>query len=180
MGAIRPIFRNVLASFFPILALLAATGCASSYLSISKPLSRDANLSSYNCVAVEIKPVPRGWKEIADEIEVGLLQKLKRSGAFPEVESYAKSMNYGDRLILRVSLEEVNEVSGGQRFMMGAFAGRAEVAADLELVDERTAAVLSRAEVQAETGSHSIMAGTTHQAVDKVVDEIVAFIREHK
>jgi len=179
LGAIRPIFRNVLAGFFPILALLTATGCASSYLTINKPLSRDAKLSSYDCLVVEISPTPRGWKQIAEEIEAGLLQKLRGTAGFPKVERFI-DLSRPDRLILRVSLQELTEVSGGKRFMMGAAAGRAEIVADVELIDERTGAVLSSAEVQAETGSHSIMAGTTHQAVDKVVDEIVDLIQGYR
>jgi len=163
----------------PILALLATTGCASSYLTINKPLSRGTDLKAYDCLAVEISPTPGGWKQIADEIEAGLLQKLRGTAGFPKVERFI-DLSRPDRLILRVSLQEVTEVSGGKRFMMGAAAGRAEIVADVELIDERTGAVLSSAEVQAETGSHSIMAGTTHQAVDRVVIEIVNFIPEYK
>jgi len=148
---------------------LFTTGCASSYLSIDKPLSRGTDLRSYDCLAVEMSQVPRSWKQIADEIEAGLLRKLQGSTGFSKVERLI-DLSQSGRLLLRVSLQEVEKVSAARRVLQGAFAGRSSIAAEVELVDEKTGAVLSRGQVYAETGSHSITAGTTGQAVDKVVN----------
>lgn len=117
------------------LALVAAasvTACASRSATIAAPI--DSDLSRYTTVAVSVQSTvadDRAWTEGANQEMVSLrariVEKIVETGRFKVVREAAAVEAAPDTLVLTTTITEIRRVSGTQRFVGGAFAGRAGI-----------------------------------------------------
>ncbi len=152
------------------------SGCAaSSMLVVHKPIS--VQLSNYKNLVVNVDTVVANSDKERTFVETLLISKLKESGAFEKIYSEKiDSLNNAD-IKLDVIIKELKKVSNSARIMVGALAGRGKITADIKLSDVKENNIISEATVEGITSGGSVMAGTTEQAIDKLVEEIIKFFQ---
>jgi hypothetical protein len=157
------------------LALIGGAGCsARSKLTPRRPL--DARLGSYSSVlvSVESRVTEDAQKELSD-LEGLVVSRVKSLNAFESVQLGAGADPPPGALLVNITISRLKKVGGTKRFMLGAFAGRASMSADVSFADAASGKVLGAFTVTGESGG-SGYAGGTRDAVEKTAQGIADLI----
>ncbi len=158
-----------------IVLLFFIYGCASQ--SIVKT-EKDFTLKNYKYVSVNVKSsLPACDEECEKEIkniENQLKEKFKQSDLF-EIVSVE---NQKPELTIEINITELIRVTASDRLLVGALAGRAKVAGTIELFDHTTNEILGKFTVEGLSSGGTVFAGTTKQAVEKFIEQVINFIYE--
>ena len=154
-------------------ALLA--GCASSTLVPMKTMSTEVRTYRSVRVSVESRVAQDVTKEIST-LQGEIVSRIRAAKRFEDVALVDTTAS--DGLLVKTSVIGVRKVGGGTRFLLGAFAGKASITADVEFVDAASGAVLGSYSVKEKTGS-SGFAGTTGDCVEKAAKAIAKLTTEH-
>lgn len=169
---------QILRALFPTSVLLClAVGCASTgQMNVKTPLTR--NLSTYKTLQVQLSPAPRGWHDLAEQLRRDVVDGLRAETRFNVISFSAEPSAVEADMLVKISLQEVREVTSQDRMMTGAFAGRGAVVADVDVVERQSGQILGSATMEGKTSGGSIFAGTTPEAIKRVSEKIVDFISQ--
>ena len=159
-----------------LLVLLLLGGCASKgAIRTTTPLA--VKLSNYKTIMVNVSSQGPGLSEEIVQLETMTITKLREKGLFDKVIAGSSSPDAPTDLRLNARIVELKRVSSGARVMVGAFAGRAGIDIDVELTDMRTGKGIGTFMAQGRSSGGTVFAGTTPQAVERAVEQIVEFIQ---
>jgi hypothetical protein len=138
------------------------------------------DLDSFSSLLIETESGVE--EDIAGELsdlEIRLVTGLSHVAGFGRADVAGPTPAPADALLVRVSVTEIRRVSKTQRLLKGAFAGRALIAADVDLVDAPTETPLTSFRLVAESGG-SGLAGGTEEAVEQAVLGVAEIIGKHR
>ncbi|MEI6077884.1 MAG: hypothetical protein WCS94_20050 [Verrucomicrobiota bacterium] len=167
-----PILNYILALFLG----LNWTGCASSGKVVS---ASQASLSkpgpAVNLVVVTTSSIPKSGEQV-NLIEALTISGLSDSHKFTHVASTANSkISNGDTKVL-LEIASLNKVSDDSRAWFGALAGQARILVKVTISDLVDGHQIQYFEVEGKSSAGFGWAGTTDQAIQKLVDQVVASI----
>jgi len=158
-----------------LLLILFISGCASQ--SIVKT-EKDFILKNYKYVSINvISSLPACDEECEREIkniENQLKEKFKQSDLFEIVSAENQKLE----LTINIKITELIRVTAADRFLIGALAGRAKVVGTIELFDHIRTEILGKFIVEGLSSGGTVFAGTTKQAVEKFIEQVINFIYE--
>lgn len=155
-----------------ILSLLFIAGCAGQ--TAIKP-EGEFKIKNIKTASVKVKTLLPDCKEEIEKIEKTLIEKLKEANIFNEILDNTKNTD----LIIEVDIEELAKVTKSDRFWYGAMAGRAKVAGKVKLIEGFSGKVLGSFYIESLSSGGTVFAGTTEQAIDNFVKQIVSYIQEN-
>lgn len=165
----RPLMMTLLMAIF-------TSGCAKSTLLPLHEIDSGAHPYSAVMVSVDAKVAEDVSKEVSD-LQGEVISELRKQKRFQEV-ALLDSNNTGERLLVKASVIGIRKVGGGARLFLGAFAGEAYLATDVEFVDAATGKSLGAYSIKEQTGS-SGYAGTTSESVKKTAKSIAKLAASH-
>ncbi len=161
-----------------ILTIFILGGCASTgTIYLIKPIT--VKLVKYKTILINIESeVPDASFEIS-QIEIRTITALKEKGLFEKVFLGSVYPDASADLELNLKIVELHKVSHAARALTGAFAGRAKVIVEAELIDLNTRETISAFKTEGESSSGSVTAGLTEQAIQRAVEQIVLFFQNN-
>jgi hypothetical protein len=156
-----------------LVANIPLSGCAYGYRDVNLAPS---GLGTVRHVRVE---VINGGVATPDEVEQmkRLIEwKLRDSGRYAAVESGAGPMEKAGGLRVVTEIVDINRVTGGQRAMVGAFAGRGWIRLRVYLYDGATDEQIGDASIEGFSSGGTVFAGTTSDAMDEAAEKVVEFV----
>lgn len=82
-------------------------------------------------------------------------------------------------VVLKGRITYMKRLTKAARVMLGAMAGRAGVAMDIQLVDPSTGSVLGEAAIQGTSSGGSVFAGGTEEAFENAAQQIAEFVKNN-
>jgi len=161
-----------------LLACICLFGCAGSQMVARQPLETDLSSFSSLSFTVESGVADDVTKEKAD-LEKQVVEKLKLLNLFSQVQIENPSQTSPNNLLVKVTISNINKVSGTTRFFAGAFAGQASLTADIAFIDVKAGKTLGSFFVTGKSGGTGMSRGTG-DAVKKTADGIVNLIAQHR
>lgn len=160
-----------------ILGMLLFVGCASKGALITEtPMT--TKLADYKTMLLHVSSQVPGSSEEVIQLESMTVAKLREMGLFEKVIAGSASPDVPADLRLNVRIVELREVSSGKRVFLGALAGRARIAVDAELIDLQTGKTIGAFKAEGKSSGGTVFAGTTEQAIERVVEQIVEFVQK--
>lgn len=156
---------------FLILTLLFIAGCAGQ--TTIKP-EGEFKIKNIQTVSVKVITLLTNCQEEIEKIEKTLIEKLQETNIFKEIQNNTQKAD----LIIEINIEELAKVTKAERFWYGALAGRAKVAGKVKLLEGSSGKVLGSFYLESESSGGTIFAGTTEQAIDNFVKQIISYIQE--
>lgn len=136
---------------FLIAAMLVLTGCSAG--GDMKLVSTEAQLQrSYESARVVVIPKADDSKEIASDVKATVAGDLLSSGMFHRIAG----ANEPADVIVTVDIVEYARVTVAERILVGVFAGRNRVKADIELTNGKTGAVMRVFEAYGKSAAHPL------------------------
>lgn len=167
----KHVFSIILVAVLSILLLACASGGTTV---AAAPV--EAKLSKYKTLIVNTSSnVPNADTELV-QLENLLVGKLRQSGSFAKVTTDT-DVKQGVRLDAKIVA--LREVSTAKRVMLGALAGRGRISVAVELVDVATGKKLGSFQSEGKTSGGTVFAGTTDQAIERVAEQIVDFVKQN-
>ena len=159
------------------LAMLLLGGCASTgTLHTLKPMT--VKLANYKTMGIDVSSqVPESSQE-AIQLETMVIVKLRDRGLFEKIFSQSASPEIPADLRLNVKVVNLKKVSAEDRVMLGALAGRAKIVVDVELIDLKTEETIGAFKAEGQSSGGTVFAGTTSQAIERAVEQIVQFVQD--
>jgi hypothetical protein len=157
---------------------LLCSGCSSGGGAILREAFPASGLGNYRTVFVDVSTtVPDYWDAVTP-LRSAILQKLAERACFSTFVSGDRPENADLKLSAAVTRYSVP--SEADRAMMGAFATKTVVQADIKLVDLRTGRVVADFVVEGTPPGSSSFSGTTSLAIEAAGDSVADYIRTHK
>ncbi len=158
---------------FFLITILLLSGCASTgTMQLTKPVSERIN--NYNKIAIDVSSDIKDSSSEVIQLEKMVVIKLREKGLFERV--IPGTMDTSTDLHLKIKIVELQKVGSAARLVFGALAGQAKVTVDAKLVDIKTNSVLGAFRAEGKSSGGSTFAGTTEQALERVAEQIVAFL----
>ncbi len=164
-----------------VLALIS--GCASdSRHTITQPFS--AKLADFKRAKVEVKSIvekpPERFGEFLVQLESRIIAELRARSFFEKAYSHTVDSAQPSDVHIRITITGIRDVSNYDRVMWGAFAGQANIQAQVDIVENTSQKLIGGGSIEAKSSGGSVFAGTTFQAVDKTADEVIRFLLENR
>jgi len=161
-----------------ILFLVSQIGCASAgVLQVTTPMT--VKLANYKTMLLDVSSQVLGLEEEVIQLESMTIVKLKEKGLFEKVVAGSASPDASTDLRLNAKIVELRKVSAGSRAMWGAFSGRAGIVIDVGLIDMKTGKPIGAFKAEGKSSGGTVFAGTTSQAIERAVEQIVKFIQKN-
>ncbi|NIO02176.1 MAG: DUF4410 domain-containing protein [Candidatus Latescibacteria bacterium] len=153
-------------------------GCTAQSKMVSlRPL--DTDLRPYTSMVVSVEPLVTEdvEKEIA-ALESLIVAKVEEVGVFEDVQVGSAEDSTEGTLLVKVTITEIKKVSEGQRFWLGAFAGRATMTTEVLFMVAVSRQTLGSYSITGESGGTGFSGGTGH-AIDKTATGIADVIAKN-
>jgi hypothetical protein len=153
-------------------------GCASRG-AIKETTPMTLKLSTYKTMLFSVSSQVSGSSEEMVQLETLTIAKLREKRLFDKVISGSSSPDAQADLQLNARIIQLKRVSSGARVMVGAMAGRAGIDVEVELLDLKGSKSIGTFIAQGRSSGGTVFAGTTPQAVERAVEQIVEFIQKN-
>jgi hypothetical protein len=158
--------------------LILFGGCASTgTISVTTPMT--VKLSTYKTMLLNVSSQVPGSSEEAVQLETMTIVKLQEKGLFDKLISGSSSPNAQADLRLNAKIVRLKRVTSEARMWVGGAAGRAGIDVEVELFDSKEGKNIGAFVAQGRSSGGSVAAGTTPQAVERAVEQIVEFIQKN-
>lgn len=159
---------------------LLLEGCSKSSGVLETMTPLDLKLANGKTLMVSVSSTePDAAEEIA-QMERMTVEKLKDKKQFLAVVPGSSAGRQKTELNLVLTISSLKKVTNFQRKMYGPAAGRAFVIVEGKMVDLKTRKTIGEFRIQGESSAGSAMAGTTPQAIERAVEQIVLFVQGSK
>jgi hypothetical protein len=159
-----------------IIAVLAGCTAKTGMVPI-EPLTAD--LSPYTKVVITTETmVTEDVSQEMTDLEQLTLTKLQELGTFEDIRLGDTEDTAEGTLKVRIVIAKIKKVSGGARFMLGAFAGRASMTTDVFFIDTMSGKELGSYTITGQSGGTGVSGGTS-DAVKKTAEGIAKIISEN-
>lgn len=158
-------------------ALFLLWGCASGALQTTTPM--EVKLANYKTIVLNVSSPIFGANEEIAQFETMAVAKLQSKNLFEKVIAGSSSPDAQSDLRLDAKIVELKKVSSAERVMQGAFAGRAGITVDTELIDVKAGTKIGAFRAHGVSSGGTRFAGTTRQAIDQATDQIVEFVQKN-
>lgn len=161
-----------------LLILAALAGCtAKTEMVPIEPLTADLSPYTKVVITTETMVTEDVSQEITD-LEQLTLKKLQELGVFEDIRLGDTEVPAEGTLKVNIVIAKIKKVSGGARFMLGAFAGRASMTTDVFFIDAMSGKELGSYTVTGQSGGTGYSGGTS-DAVKKTAEGIAKIISEN-
>lgn len=145
-------------------ALLCACGVAGA---IDARAAGLAALDGKKSAAVEVTSAVADKAETASALKQAIVSQLLNKNVFMAVTA-SNAADYR----LKVNILSVSEVAQGARILLGAFAGKAEISAQVDVFDSKAGKSMGDFLARGQSSSGTIFAGTPQEAIDQAAAQI--------
>ncbi len=161
-----------------LLILAALAGCtAKTEMVPIEPLTADLSPYTKVVITTETMVTEDVSQEITD-LEQLTLKKLQELGVFEDIRLGDTEVPAEGTLKVNIVIAKIKKVSGGARFMLGAFAGRASMTTDVFFIDAMRGKELGSYTITGQSGGTGYSGGTS-DAVKKTAEGIAKIISEN-
>jgi hypothetical protein len=161
-----------------LLTLAVIGGCtaASKLAPVETP---EATLSQYLTVIVSVESfVKEDLEREINDLEHLTVKEINKLDVFRDVSVGEGTETSENTLLVKVSIMDVNKVSGSERYWLGVFAGQAALKADIVFVDAQSGEKLGSYMVTGQSGGVDWSGGTS-DAVRETAEGIASVISEY-
>jgi hypothetical protein len=180
-------YHNKFYFVFILTAIFMLFGCVAKkeLTTVKKPI--ESKLSSYNVFKME-PFIYDSSVEIDDQMKADQLKDMFQERVKYDIYNLSlfervienEPVKKSDRVVmLKGRITYMKRLTKTARIMLGAMAGRAGVAVDIQLVDPTTKNVLGEANIQGTSSGGSIFAGGTEEAFENAAQQIAEFIKNN-
>ncbi|MBX2884528.1 MAG: DUF4410 domain-containing protein [Granulosicoccus sp.] len=167
-------------TFFNLIAVvLSLSGCAATG-SLEETIGPAIDLRQFSQVRVVIDAATDEQRDIVDLLEAKLIAQLARSGSFEKVWSARAADSEQADLSMRVKLVDLNRVSSEQRALWGGLVGRGAVVLDVLLLNNANDQTVGGFQASGKSSGGTSFSGTTTQAIDQAVAQIIRYIQARR
>ena len=170
-----------------LMLIFLTTGCAGqkALTTVTKPMTQ--KLSQYNCLKID-PFVYDASVEIDDPVKADQLKNMLQSRTKFKIYNLSlfeqvldvESPKTADRVVvLKGRITYMKRLTKAARAMLGAMAGRAGVAINIQLEDPATGSVLGKADIQGTSSGGSVFAGGTEEAFENAAQQIAEFVKNN-
>ena len=160
-----------------VLAVLLNACASSGTLQTSIPMT--VKLTDYKTMLINVSAqTPESAEEVA-ELEKMTIDKLREKNVFGNVVPGSTSPEAAVELRLSLKIVQLHKVSRSARLMMGGLAGQASIVIEAELLDVKAGKTVGGFKVEAQSSGGTVFAGTTSQAIERAVEQIVGFVQKN-
>ncbi len=159
--------------FLFVLVFLGA--CASG--NVSTKVAPTAKLSNYKTVLFNTSSQVPDSSEVVVQLEKMTVSKLNEKRFFEKIIVGSSSPDTQADLRINAKIVALKKVSKGARIMVGAAAGRSGLDVEVELIDLKDNKILGSFVAQGRSSGGTVFAGTTSQAIELAVQQIIEFIQ---
>lgn len=161
-----------------LISVATFMGCAAKSQMVPN-LNLDTNLSNYPiCVFSVESHVTQDINKELDELKSEIFEKISLLGVFRSIQFASDCEKAEGCLLVVISISDIKKVSGAKRFFLGAFAGRANVKADITFIDAATQETIGSYTVIGESGGTGLSGGTA-DAIRKTSEAIAKIIKDN-
>lgn len=160
--------------FVPLMLVFILWGCASTG-SINSTISSEVPLSNFKTLSIDVQSKVKNTEDEVKTLKELLITELKKKNHWDILENHGHS-----QLTLLATITDISKVGTASRLLFGALAGRASVNVDVVIRDNNNNNVISQFSVTGKSSGGTIFAGTTNQALEKAVEQIVSYLEEKK
>lgn len=155
---------------FCLLAFAAAVlvGCASNSV---KPMSDNLTIDAHKAVSVIVRNSDTCENKATDEE----LNELKSLIEKKIIDTGKLTCNDNGDLQMTATVENFRRVGGAARLLIGAFAGKAEVAMDVVVVDPKTG-LAKHFKAVGQSGGATIASGGTGTAMENAAEQVANYV----
>jgi hypothetical protein len=170
-------------TFFALLLSLLTSGCASSGRStVQQPFG--TKLAQFKSASIQVtstvaKP-SANLEEFKVQLESRIIAKLREKQVWGKIYSQVSAGDAKPELNVSVTITAVRDVSNFDRVMWGAMAGQAKTTAKVEVREVSSGKLLGAGDIEGKSSGGSVVAGTTSEAVERVADEVVKLVVDHR
>lgn len=158
-----------------LIFLLLNIGCAAQSRVQTEADFKIRNYKTVNVNVISAMPVcEKDCQEDIKNIEKLLIEKFRQTTLFENVNTQIENAE----LTINVKINELLRVTSKDRFLWGSLAGRAKVAGTVELFDNQKGGSVGKFFVEGVSSGGTAFAGTTEQAIEKFVEQIINFMYE--
>ena len=155
-------------------AMLFGVGCASSSKVMKSSMKEPVRLSDYRELKVQVSSKRDYEQEHLAKLQELITHKQKAERAKRRAPASAQTQKEG--LYLKVNVTKLSTVTKFSRIMFGAFAGRAEVIADVYVYEKGKNRPIGHFQVNGKSSGGSVAAGGTDEAIQKTAEAIVTYL----
>jgi hypothetical protein len=153
-------------------------GCAASAsFKMLKPTT--VRLAVYKTVLLNVSSQIEDTKEEIVQLEKMTFNKLHDINLFDRIDSKSSSKEITNGLQLDIKITKLERVSPTARFLVGAFAGQAEIAVDVDLLDLKTKQIIGSFKLLCKSSGGNVFAGTTDDAIELTAIKIADFVKKN-
>jgi len=161
-----------------ILILILFGGCASTgTIRVTTPMT--VKLSTYKTMFLDFSSQVPGSSEETVQLETMTIVKLQEKGLFDKLIAGSSSPDAQADLRLNAKIVRLKRVTSEARMWVGGMAGRAGIDVEVELFDLKESKTIGTFMAQGRSSGGTVFAGTTPQAVERAVEQIVEFIQKN-
>lgn len=161
-----------------LLVMTVLAGCtASNKWTPVRPM--DTDLSPYSSVVISVESlVDKDVEKEMSDLEYRVADNITELGLFRDVSLGGGSGAGEGTLLVRISIKKIKRVSGMDRFMGGALAGKASMTTDVLFIDAATGKELGLYTVTGKSGGTGLSGGTS-DAVRETAECVASVIAEN-
>ena len=117
------------------------------------------------------------YSDEISQLRGSLITQLRSLDKFNRVVS--NSSIEPSELELRVKILKMKKVGKGKRLFLGALAGQATLNAHVEIIAAREGKLISSFDIEGKSSGGTSFSGTTKDAIEKAVEQIVFYIQSN-
>ena len=150
-------------------------GCGGTKLTVIQTLEQP--LTKYRTLYFAVEPaVAEDISQEVSDLEVRVIDKLNKLELFETTRLGRCPDTCANTVAIEAVITDINKVSGGKRFWLGAFAGNAKMTANVTFIDATTGDVIGLYTVTGDSGGTGV-SGDTNSVVRGTANEIVKLIQ---
>lgn len=86
----------------------------------------------------------------------------------------------GTDITVDATVTDASEVDQTTRILLGAFAGQAELHANIKIIDTKSSAVLGEMLAHGKSSGGHVFAGTTTEAIDQIAAQVADYLLRNR
>jgi len=111
------------------------------------------------------------------QLEGMTVEQLRKKRLFASILAGSKLSSKNGEINLNLTISSLKKVTSFQRKMYGPAAGRAFIIVEGQVQEVKSKKTVGEFRVQGESSSGSALAGTTGQAIERAVEQIILFLQ---
>ena len=169
---------KIIIALFSIIVIIFFSGCGGSSMTVQQPIEKSLTPFSNFLFYCESNVAEDVTEEIT-ELEAEVAKEVKTLAVFDSIMLGDTEEVTDGTLKVKATIQQIDKVSGAERFFLGAFAGSASMTIDVLFSDAATGETLGAFSITGESGGTGLSGGTS-EAITETAIAIRDLIKENR